>query len=89
MSGKNHGGGGGIRTHGPLIGGQRFSRPSRSTTPAPLRGTKICPEKVISASAELCKCIYIGNQITHSLTMNIVLTLKKENVIVSGNADIL
>jgi hypothetical protein len=31
------GGEGGIRTHGPPEGGQRFSRPSRSTTPAPLR----------------------------------------------------
>ena len=31
-------GGGGIRTHEPPCDGQRFSRPPRSTTPAPLRG---------------------------------------------------
>ena len=30
-------GGGGIRTHEPPCDGQRFSRPPRSTTPAPLR----------------------------------------------------
>jgi hypothetical protein len=30
-------GGGGIRTHGPPCGGQRFSRPSRSSAPAPRR----------------------------------------------------
>jgi hypothetical protein len=28
-------GGGGIRTHGPVLAGQRFSRPPRSTAPAP------------------------------------------------------
>jgi hypothetical protein len=31
-------GGGGIRTHGPPCGGQRFSRPPRSTAPAPRLG---------------------------------------------------
>jgi hypothetical protein len=32
------GGEGGIRTLGPPQGGQRFSRPPRSTAPAPLQG---------------------------------------------------
>ena len=36
---RHYSGGGGIRTHGRPNGRQRFSRPPRSTTPAPLRGT--------------------------------------------------
>ena len=35
--GSGYGGGGGIRTHGTQSA-QRFSRPPRSTAPAPLRG---------------------------------------------------
>jgi hypothetical protein len=44
-------GGGGIRTHGGRNRPQRFSRPPRSTTPAPLRGTRDGRGRRVAASA--------------------------------------
>ena len=65
---------------------QRFSRPPRSTTPAPLRTTRIIANPLLQGNRNLC-CGYI----CHLTSCRLVIDLERlscYHVIVSGNDNI-
>src|SRR5947209_4822275 len=53
-------GGGGIRTHGPRRA-HRFSRPTRSTAPAPRRGVALSQALVLDALGRAVRPQHVGN----------------------------